>query len=77
MKILFKWYLNGVECINLIFIDIFYCISKMNINVFIMEYMYMYINLRFKVKLVYVKSKIVFLLKLYLIKLRDRVIFFL
>lgn len=75
MKILFKWYLNGVECINLIFIDIFYCISKMNINVFIMEYMY--INLRFKVKLVYVKSKIVFLLKLYLIKLRDRVIFFL
>lgn len=75
MKILFKWYLNDVECINLIFIDIFYCISKMNINVFIMEYMY--INLRFKVKLVYVKSKIVFLLKLYLIKLRDRVIFFL
>lgn len=75
MKILFKWYLNGVECINLIFIDIFYCISKMNINVFIMEYMY--INLWFKVKLVYVKSKIVFLLKLYLIKLRDRVIFFL
>lgn len=75
MKILFKWYLNGVECINLIFIDIFYCISKMNINVFIMEYMY--INLRLKVKLVYVKSKIVFLLKLYLIKLRDRVIFFL
>lgn len=75
MKILFKWYLNDVECINLIFIDIFYCISKMNINVFIMEYMY--INLWFKVKLVYVKSKIVFLLKLYLIKLRDRVIFFL
>lgn len=75
MKILFKWYLNGVECVNLIFIDIFYCISKMNINVFIIEYMY--INLRFKVKLVYVKSKILFLLKLYLIKLRDRVIFFL
>lgn len=75
MKILLRCNLNGVECINLIFIDIFYCISKMNINVFIMEYMY--INLWFKVKLVYVKSKIVFLLKLYLIKLRDRVIFFL
>lgn len=68
-------YLNSAECINLIFIDTFYCISKTNTNAPIMEYMY--INLRFKAKSAHVKSKTASLLKLYLTKSRDRVIFLL
>lgn len=55
LKTLPKRYLNGAECINLIFIDTFYCISKTNTNAPIMEYMY--INLRFKAKSAHVKSK--------------------
>lgn len=77
LKTLPKRYLNGAECINLIFIDTFYCISKTNTNAPIMEYMYMYINLRFKAKSAHVKSKTASLLKLYLTKSRDRVIFLL
>lgn len=75
LKTLPKRYLNGAECINLIFIDTFYCISKTNTNAPIMEYMY--INLRFKAKSAHVKSKTASLLKLYLTKSRDRVIFLL
>lgn len=56
LKTLPKRYLNGAECINLIFIDTFYCISKTRTNAPNMEYMY--INLRFKAKSPLVKVKL-------------------